>query len=516
MTVEDAYSFDPFFERLSADWYGDDALLTDLVAAHADEPEAAAARLGRWGEICAGRLSELAEASALPENRPRLRHYDARGNRVDRVVLPDSTSEALGLVEGDEGLGAASGDPFVHYAAVYLASQNGEAGVACSVACTDGLVRALEAVGDRAAHERPVAEVRGSTAGHVVHGAQFVTEIQGGSDVPANRTRAEPAGDGFRLYGRKWFCSNVNADWYLVTARPDGAPEGPRGVGLFLVEARRERDRPGRNGHTVDRLKDKLGTRELPTAEITFDGAEAHPVGPLERGLPVLLRHVLVPSRYGCVLFAAAALRRAERVASTYAEFREAFGRPIAEYPRVEGSLRAIARGRARSLAASFRLLGLWERARAAEGWDDPGARPEREDPAAADFRVMLSLCKTVLTRRATRLLHEAMMLLGGNGIEERFSPLPRLHRDMVIMETWEGPHNVLLAQALRDLGRYGEDARAFVERVAGPGREGLADELAALLAGKGEAPPTVSFGPLAGELVSAFADRALEEAGAG
>ncbi len=512
--TDDGYSFDPFFEGLSTDWYGDDALLGQLLASYGREPDAAATALGRWGETCSGRLAELAERSALPENRPRLRRWDPRGNRVDRIELPPSTTEALKLVEGTAGLGAVDGDPFTHYAAVYLAGQNGEAGVACSVACTDGLVRVLEAVGDRAVHERAVSEVRGSSADGVVHGAQFVTEIQGGSDVAANRTRAEPAGDAHRLYGRKWFCSNVNADWYLVTARPDGAPEGPRGIGLFLVEARREEDGVGRNGHTVDRLKDKLGTRELATAEMTFEGAEAHPVGPLDRGLPTLLRHVLVPSRYGCVLFAASALRRAERIASGYAEFRETFGRPIADYPRVEHTLRDLAGGRTRALAAAFRLLDLWERARRSTSWDDPGARPERDDPAAADFRVLLSLCKTVLTRRAVRLLHDAMMLLGGNGIEERFSPLPRLHRDMVIMETWEGPHDVLLSQALRDLERYDADARDFVERVAGAGHEELANELAALLAGDVEAPPTVAFGPIAGELVSAFADRALEAVG--
>lgn len=513
--TDHGYSFEPFFEGLSTDWYGNDPLLGELLAAYGRAPEEAAKELGRWGEICSGRLAELAERSALPENRPRLRQWDPRGNRVDRIDLPPSTTEALALVEGTAGLGAVGADPFAHYAAVYLASQNGEAGVACSVACTDGLVRVLEAVGGRGVPERAVSEVRGSSADGVVHGAQFVTEIQGGSDVAANRTRAEPAGDAYRLYGRKWFCSNVNADWYLVTARPDGAPEGPRGVGLFLVEARREEDGAGRNGHRVDRLKDKLGTRELATAEMTFEGAEARPVGPLDRGLPILLRHVLVPSRYGCVLFAAAALRRAERIASGYAEFRETFGRPIAEYPRVESTLRDVARGRSRALAAAFRLLDLWERSRRSASWDDPEARPERDDPAAADFRIMLSLCKTVLTRRATRLLHDAMMLLGGNGIEERFSPLPRLHRDMVIMETWEGPHDVLLTQALRDLERYDADARDFVERVAGPGREELADELAALLAGDLQAPPTVAFGPIAGALVSAFADRALEEAGA-
>lgn len=464
------YDFQPFFDALAGrNWYEDDRLLRALLRRHAAPPgaeqggapadgggeegtgtrgpsagEADGGRLMReWGETVSGRLRRLAEDSARPENRPRLQHFDARGERVDRVLLPESTLEALDVVEGSQGLGWVSGDPFRHYAKIYLYAQNGEGGVACSAACTDGLVRVLRAHGDRDVHRRVLEQVR----------------------------RSEPG----RL--------------------------------------------PARNGHTVDRLKEKMGTRELATAEVTFRGARAWPVGPLERGLPTLLRHVLVPSRFGCVLFVAAALRRAERIAGAYAEFRKAFGRRIAEYPLVADSLARVRRGRRRALAACFRLLSLWEEARSTAGWAEATAAPEARVAAAGDFRVMLSLCKAELTRRATRLLHEAVTLLGGNGIEEAFSPLPRLYRDAVIMETWEGPYNVLLRQALKDLGRLDADPRDFVARVSGAGGSGqgageLADRLGAVLHGGDTAPDTVAFGEVARELVSAFADRELAEAG--
>lgn len=532
------YDFEPFFRELAdRNWYGDDDLLKRLLRRHAGTSGSERGDMDDWGGVASGRLRRLARESARPENRPRLEHFDARGNRVDRVVLPASTREALDVVEGREGLGAVSGDPFVHYAKIYLSSQNGEAGVACSAACTDGLVRVLEAHGDRQAHEAVVDRVRGSERGRVVHGAQLVTEIQGGSDVPANRTRAEEAGDGtYRLHGQKWFCSNVNADHYLVTARPEGAPEGPAGVALFLVPARLPVDGAGgsgpgrgapgasdgardvndrkilaRKGHTVDRLKEKMGTRELATAEVTFRGARAWPVGPTDRGLPILLRHVLGPSRFGCVLFSAAALRRAGRLAGAWAEFREAFGRPIGEYPRVARSLRRVREERRRALASSFRLLALWEEAREAEGWTDPRAAPEEGSTAALDWRVMLGLCKAELTRRATGLVHEAVTLLGGNGIEETFSPLPRLYRDAVIMETWEGPYNVLLKQAMRDMGRFGVEPAAFVERVTGGADAALAGRLGEALGAGGGEPDPVAFGSVAGDLVSGFADRELE-----
>ncbi|NIP60837.1 MAG: hypothetical protein GWM92_20480 [Gemmatimonadetes bacterium] len=129
---------------------------------------------------------------------------------------------------------------------------------------------------------------------------------------------------------------------------------------------------------------------------------------------------------------------------------------------------------------------------------------------------MLLSLAKPVLTRRATVGLHEAMMILGGNGIEERFSPLPRLWRDAAIMETWEGPHNVLFTQALRDLERLEVEPGGFLERVAGKKGAGLVDELAGLLERSGEEDVTVPFARLAPRIVDAFADRILEEAGPG
>lgn len=570
------YSFEPFLRELPDDWYAGDDLLRCLLArrigdgdagrssgtaakedrdpakegrdpaaetggavAEAAErpPPAVDEELSRWGREAAGRLRELAETSARPENRPRLRRFDAHGRRVDEIVLPGSTREALDVVEGREGLGAVDDDPFVHYAKVYLYAQNGEGGVACSVACTDGLVRALEALGDRPEHRRAAERVRGSEPGGVVHGAQFVTEIQGGSDVGANRTRAVRDGDARRLYGQKWFCSNINADYYLVTARPEEAPGEEPPVGLYLVPARLEGERR-RNGHTVDRLKEKLGTCELATAEATFDGALAWPVGPEERGMANLLRHVLVPSRIGCVGFCASALRRAERIARAYASFRTTFGRPIDEYPQVDRTLEALSRERARSLAALFRLLDWWEDARAGPAAESGAGAPDRDrrgagesgsDPGDRDatgtggevspalaFRVMLSLSKAVLTRRTTLLLRRAAMVLGGNGVVEDFSPLPRLLRDAAIMETWEGPPDVLLAQARRDLRRFGPDPEAFARSVAGE-RAGEAGAALARALGEGDGPGAVfAFEEVAGRLVDGLGDRVLDECGAG
>lgn len=499
------YSFRPFLGALGANWFEDDRLLKRLLEHHVGPGRYAQAALQRWGGRVAGPLREYAEASARVENLPRLEHYDGYGRRVDRILLPDSTLAALAEVEGRERLGAVHGEPFSFYAMSYLYGQNGEAGVMCSLGCTDGLVRVIDAVGNGDAQRDAVRRIRDSTPERVWHAAQFVTEVQGGSDVPANVTRAIPDGERWRLRGRKWFCSNVNADSFLVTARPDGAPAGGKGIGLFLVPAYLEDGDWQRNGYTVDRLKDKLGTRELATAELTFDGAVAYAVGPLEQGLSNLLRYVLSTSRFYCVQNAASTLRQAERITSAYTEFRTAFGRRLTEFGLVRAHLEQIRRARRRALACFFELLRLWEDA----------SRADAEDTRAIDVRILLSLCKPVLTMASTRLTRDAMMLLGGNGIEERFSSLPRLFRDAVIMETWEGPHDVLFTQAFRDLGRFDTDPEAFIARIAGDRGRPLGDELGLALREPDAESSVLRFHRLAPRIVEAFADRALDLAGA-
>ena len=492
------YNFSAYLDAIATNWYSDDELLPRVLRHHTTAAQAARAGLTEWGDVVAHRLRDLAEESARPENRPQLCHVDAYNRRVDEIVLPHSTREALGIAAGRARLGAVHGDPFVFYAEVYLCDQNGEAGVLCSMACTDGLVRLLEALGDRPEHRTAVEKIRGSTAERVYHGAQFVTEIQGGSDVPANALEALPDdGGAFRLRGQKWFCSNINADYFVVTARPRGAPDGARGVALFLVPAYLDGE-VERNGYTIDRLKDKLGTRELATAEVTFDGALAYPVGALDRGIVNVVAHVLATSRFACTNAAAASLRQAERIVAAYTGFRSAFGHKLIDYPLVRQALAEIRGARERALGAVFELLRLWQ--------------APAESSEAADFRIMLSLCKSVITRQATALLHEAMMLLGGNGIEERFSCLPRLYRDAVIQETWEGPHNVLLTQALRDMARLQVAPAEFVARVAGETRRDLANELGRLLGAAGDPETTIAFAGFAERLVGAFGERALAQ----
>jgi acyl-CoA dehydrogenase len=437
------YDFSPYLESLGRNWYLEDELLRRVLARLAPKAaEASRDLLVDFGERAAGVYRELAGVIERPEKLPAISRKDAYDRRHDHVVLPAETLRMLAEQHGARLAGGELND-LVRYAVIFVLAQNGETGTLCSLACTDGLIRALRELGDDARSRSALARLLGNTPDDWVHGAQFVTEVQGGSDAASNAVQAVAVGDGlFRLSGRKWFCSNCTADYWVVTARPEGAAEGPRGVALFVVPRLGEDGAP--NGYSIDRLKDKLGTRALPTAEIAFEAAEGWMLGPPEAGLKNMVAIVLVTSRIFNVLGAAGLMRGASRIASAYCGFRQAFGSRIGQMPLVADSEQRIRRQSDLALAGAFETIDLWLR-----------HAPHGRSFGDIASRVHASIAKAVATRVAQSVVYEAMMLLAGNGIEERFSSLPRLVRDAAIFETWEGPYTLLLMQALDDLVHF-------------------------------------------------------------
>jgi alkylation response protein AidB-like acyl-CoA dehydrogenase len=223
------------------------------------------------------------------------------------------------------------------------------------------------------------------------------------------------------------------------------------------------------NGFRLDRLKDKLGTRSLPTGEMTLAGSLAWTVGDLDAGLSNMVRIVLTTSRFWNALAAASFVRGAERIAHAYANFRRAFGRPISEFPLTAEALERLSQDRRRLTAAAFAVLSAWEGVASVER---EGRMPDAVK--AGRSRVLVMLAKTCATRRATQRVHDAMMILAGNGIEERFSALPRLWRDAAILETWEGPHGLLVERCWLEISRRGakDDPIAATALLLGPGAD--------------------------------------------
>jgi len=278
---------------------------------------------------------------------------------------------------------------------------------------------------------------------------KFLTEVQGGSDVGAIAAEAVAVGDGtFRITGEKWFCSVADAGAFLLLARPQGAGPGTAGLGCFLVP-RIVAGTP--NGFSIRRLKDKLGTTSMASGEIDFEGALAYPIGGIDEGFKIMVTGMLNTSRWMNAVGNVGIMRRAYLDASGYAAFREAFGRGIANFPLVRLQLAGM---KAEWLAA---LHSTWDLTALDEAVDLVAMGETTIDEDTAGFhRYLVNANKLVCSLAATEVVRGAIEILGGNGAIETFSILPRLLRDSVVFEQWEGTHNVLTAQVLRDLDRMG------------------------------------------------------------
>jgi putative acyl-CoA dehydrogenase len=257
-----------------------------------------------------------------------------------------------------------------------------------------------------------------------------MTEKQGGSDVRAGTTRAEPAGGGrYELTGHKWFCSYPACDVFLILA------QAPGGLSCFVAE-------PG-PGFELQRLKDKLGTRSLPSAEVEFRSLPARLLGEEGRGVATIIEMV-THTRLDCIAGSAASMRRGVAEAVHHARHRSVFGARLADQPLMVNVLADLALESEAATAAALRLARAYDE-------DD---RPLR--------RFGTAVLKYWVCKRATAHVAEALECLGGNGYVEE-SPMPQLLRDAPVNGIWEGSGNVISLDVLRALGREPEGLPAFL-----------------------------------------------------
>ncbi|HKO54910.1 MAG TPA: acyl-CoA dehydrogenase family protein [Thermoanaerobaculia bacterium] len=404
---------------------------------------------------------EVAPRAAIADRcTPRLITHDERGNRVSRVEYHPAYREMERIAYGSgmisikyETHDHSEAAPFVGFALGYLFAM-AEMGLYCPLCMTDGVARVLtkhgtpeqvmRVVPHLTSRDRDLA-VQGQTgagagptnaAGRAGRarlwtGGMFLTERAGGSDVGANETVARKAADGtWLLSGRKWFCSNVDAEAVLVTARPDGAPDGTRGLRTFLLLTR---DNPG---FVIDRLKDKLGVRSMPTGEVTLTDAPAEEVG----GFGAMADMLNLSRLYNAVA-SVAVIGRAVHEARWYAERRQAFGRPIIEFPL---ALETLADLEAEHVAAMLLAFEAVDALRRADAGDAEAARL---------LRILTPIAKAVTGKLAVPCVSEAMEIMGGNGYIEDW-PMPRLLRDAQVLPIWEGTTNILMLDALRVMNK--------------------------------------------------------------
>ena len=404
--------------------------------------------LRRAASLSATRMDALARTSNRDENLPRLSRYNGIGERTEQIVFHPDYHE-LGACVWDTGVLAVLKEPgneVLCGALAYFIAHNGEAGHACPVACTAGLIKLLQQIGSNEQKQRYLPGLLQTDYAKRLHAAQFVTEVQGGSDVAQNSTVAVPDARRkglYRITGEKWFCSVMDASLFVVTARPEGAPEGTQGLGLFLVP----REIDGKvNEFSIRRLKYKLGTRSMASAEVDFNGALAEPIGPLESGFKNLMGIVIDTSRVHNAVAACGLMRRACLEARTYARHRTAFGSPLIQFPAVAHLLARMDVTACAAVSTTFRILALGDRLAAGAATPDAGLAR----------RTWVNINKYWTSMQCTRVIHDAIEVLGGNGAIEEFSVLPRLYRDAIVLESWEGAHNTLCAQVLRDFAKRG------------------------------------------------------------
>jgi acyl-CoA dehydrogenase len=443
-------------------------LLGDLLGA--GERAAVFASLHECAGLVSGRWNDLARDANRAENLPRVVKYDRAGNPAERIDFGPQTRQ-LRREAAEFGV-LKEGRSNLHlFALVYLLAHNGEAGLNCGLSCTDGLIRVIEARGSGFLRDAYLPRLRSVETPFA--GAQFVTERNAGSDVGAIETSARNRGDGtWAITGEKWFCSNPD-EYFLVAARPEGAPPGTAGVAVFVVP--RVLPDGKLNNISFRRLKNKLGTQSLPTAEVDFNGAAGYLIGGEREGFKLLMNEVINTSRIHNAANACGFLHRAFLEARNYARQRRAFGGALIDYPMIQETLVAMLGKLWRYRLLTFRLVAMI---------DEHGLVPEDAGQAMWQ-RFLINLAKYRTGATLTASIHDAIMVLGGNGIVEDFTILPRLLRDAMIIETWEGPHNTLCLQIMRDaaksplvarwraevsdvLGRWPEDFLSFTrERFA-------------------------------------------------
>jgi alkylation response protein AidB-like acyl-CoA dehydrogenase len=401
-------------------------------------------KLTNFGRDVAQVIEPAVQTQERNREFPKLRSFDEVGRHVEQVEFHPAHEEAAraawasGMLASELNFEGA----FEVAGLFFLLSHVGEGGQACPIVCTIGLRRAIEHRASSMIKERYLKGLTESDASKALRGSQFLTEVQGGSDVGANVTRATPDPEvpgAWRISGEKWFCSVADADLFAVTARPDSAEPGTKGLACFVVPRSLDGFTP--NGFRLRRLKDKLGTRALASAEIDFNDALAWPIGALDEGFHVAVDELLNTSRWLNAVGSTGIMSRAYLEASSFALHRTAFGVPIASFRAVREQLVRMKIEMSAALASTFALTEL-------VGRIDDGTASASD---AGVHRFLVNANKYVTSIAASDVVHRGIEVLGGNGTIEDFSPLPRLYRDAVVFESWEGTHNVLCAQVRRD-----------------------------------------------------------------
>ncbi|MBR0962322.1 acyl-CoA dehydrogenase family protein [Bradyrhizobium japonicum] len=452
--THEVFNQSPPFEDV--DLFATDRPLVEAVRANGGaKAERELSEFGRhWGSAAMADRGRVAN-----ENTPKLRTFDAKGNRRDQVEFHPSYHELMahsahaGVHNSTwtaDGKPAGDAAEVIRAAKFYIAAQV-ETGHLCPITMTRAAVGALAMQPDLLVRVMPVLSTRsydpsfapwwqkrGMTLG------MGMTEKQGGTDVRANMTRAVRDGDGYRITGHKWFMSAPMCDAFLVLAQVDG------GLTCFFMP--RFAPDGSVNAIQFQRLKDKLGNRSNASSEVEFVGAYAERVGEEGKGIRTIIQMVQL-TRQDCAIASVGLMRSGLAHALHHARHRSVFQKHLADQPLMQAVLSDMALHVEASTALVMRLCRAFD-------------RTPHDAAEAAYMRLLTPAIKYWTCKSAPPFLYEAMECLGGNGYVED-GILARHYRESPVNAIWEGSGNVMCLDVLRALSREPEPAMAVLQSLA-------------------------------------------------
>lgn len=392
--------------------------------------------------------------------------YDPWGHRVDEIRVSeawkrlDRYAAEHGLIHAGYNRKEGPQARLLQMSMLYLFHPS-SAFFSCPLAMTDGAARALEIYGDLPEHKEAFQHLTSNDPAKFWTSGQWMTEKAGGSDVGLSQTVAKPlGGPNYALTGVKWFTSATTAQMSMALARIEGKEAGSRGLSLFFVRLHDEKGRL--RNITIHRLKDKLGTQALPTAELSLIGTPASLVGGEGQGVKKIATLFNITRIYNAVC-SVAAMQRALALALSYSGQRVAFGKPLKNQPLHALLLSELSVEKAASTILTFRTADLW-------GKDEVGQASEEE---SALLRLMITLSKLYTGKKVVQFVSEVIESFGGAGYIED-TGLPKHIRDAQVFPIWEGATNVLSLDVLRALNKecsfeiLAKDVNDRLSRVSG------------------------------------------------
>jgi len=434
------------------------------AAVHAEvEPD-----LRRMGARVVTDIPAMADDAESRE--PRLVQYDPWGQRIDRIITAQGWRD-LDAVSAEEGL-VAIGYERTHgefsrlyqFAKLYLFTPS-SAVYTCPLGMTDGAARLIEVHGDEELKREPYRRLTSRDPQQFWTSGQWMTERAGGSDISNTETVARGEASGFRLHGDKWFTSATTSQIAITLARIEDAEgrstPGSRGLSLFYLETHRT---DGTLNHiTIHRLKDKLGTRAVPTAEITLDGTPARLVGEPGHGVRQIATLFNITRIYNAIA-AVSSMRRCIALLQDYARRRIAFGKNLADHPLFVETLARMEVELAGAFHLTFYMAELLGKEECRVGTPQD----------SAVLRLLTPLAKLYTAKQAIAVASEVLEGFGGAGYVED-TGLPKLLRDAQVLSIWEGTTNVLSLDVLRAIRKdeilpaFFRDALQRLDRVREP-----------------------------------------------